>query len=302
MNVGCCFHLAAARGDPQCLQSLIDRAQGDNLNTFEDDFAPLHFAVNATHPNHEQGDKINHFLSFKNYVNVHGLERTAMEKSKTGKMEKEGSETHGYGGKKACINLLLRAGVDIWQLDRIGNIADPGFDAPHEARLWWYEKIAKEKYRAKAKINAAGTATAVVAALIASTSFNGHFSPLTGYDPDMNYHEPITKSLVQSFVVTNCVSFYVAMTSIMFAIVPSFPLAQEGLREELDRSRNAVRKAILALLLSIVSFIFSFIFSSIAVMPKELKYKLLTIVPAVLGGVFCIYGFSRVHSQALKFQ
>ncbi len=301
MDVGRCFHLAAARGDPQCLQILMDSGKGDCLNTFQNDFAPLHFAVNATHPDHEQGDKINHFLSFENYVNVHGLARTGMEKSKTGKMKKEGSETHGYDGKKACINLLLQAGVDIWQPDTEKNIADPGFDAPHEARLWWYDKIAKEKYRAKAKINAAGTATAVVAALIASTSLTGHFSPLTGYDPDMNYHEPITKSLVKFFVLTNCVSFYVAMTSIMFAIVPSFPLAQEGLREELARSRNAVRIAIRALLLSIASFIISFILSSIAVMPNELKYKSLTIVAAVLGGVFCIYAFARVSSQAFKF-
>jgi hypothetical protein len=48
-----------------------------------------------------------------------------MEKSKTGNMKKEGSETHGYAGKKACISLLLQAGVDIWQLDRNRNIADP---------------------------------------------------------------------------------------------------------------------------------------------------------------------------------
>jgi len=163
-------------------------------------------------------------------------------------------------------------------------------------------KLQKKNYRAKAKINAAGTATAVVAALVASTSFNGHSSPLTSYDPDMNYHEPITKLLVKIFVITNCDSFYFSMTSIMFAIVPSFPLAQEGLREELTRSRNAVKKAIQALLVSIASFIVSFICSSIAVMPKELKYKWLTIGPAVLGGLFCIIGFARVQWQALKFR
>ncbi len=301
MDVGRCFHLAAARGDYQSLQSLMTRAKGGYWNRLTDGFAPLHFAVNATHPNHEQGDKINHFLSSQNYVNVHGLERTGMEKSKTGRMEKKGSETDQYGGKKACINLLLQAGVDIWQPDRNNDIANPGIHATQEARLWWYEKMAEEKYREKAKINAAGTATAVVAALIASTSFTSHFSPLTGYDPDMNYHEPITKFLVKISVITNCVSFYVAMTSIMFAIVPSFPLAQEGWREELARSRNAVRNAILALLLSIASFIVSFIFSSIAVMPNELKYTSLTIAPAVLGGVFCIFGFATVYSQALKF-
>ncbi len=125
MDVGRCFHLATARGDPLCLPSLMDSGRGDYLNTFQNGFAPLHFAVNATYPNHEQGDNINQFLSFENYVNVHGLARTGMEKSKTGNMKKEGSETHGYAGKKACISLLLQAGVDIWQLDRNRNIADP---------------------------------------------------------------------------------------------------------------------------------------------------------------------------------
>jgi len=301
LDVGRCFHLAAARGDPACLQVLWNRVPGYNLTTIIGRFAPLHFAVKATHLNYEEEGKINQFLSFENYVNVHGLARTAMEKSKTGNMKKEGPETDGYGGKKACINLLLQAGVDIWQRDGNRDVADPGFDAPHEAQLWWYDKIAKEKYRAKAKINAAGSATAVVAALIASTSVNGHFSPLMGYDSDMNYHEPISKWLVQIFVLTNCVSFYVAMTSIMFAIVPSFPLAQEGLREELDRSRNAVRNAIGALLLSIAGFIVSFICSSIAMMPNKLKDLWLPIVPAVVGGGFCIYGCYRVRSHMLKF-
>ncbi len=134
----------------------------------------------------------------------------------------------------------------------------------------------------------------MVAALIASASVNGHFSPLIGYDPDMNYHEPISKLLVQIFVVTNCVSFYVGMTSIMFAIVPSFPLAQEGLREELARSRNAVRNAIRALLLSIASFIVSFLFSSSAVMPNEVKYKLLTVVPAIVVVYFSAYALYKL--------
>jgi biotin operon repressor len=288
------------------LQLLLDTAKlgaakRRHLTKFIDEFAPLHYAVHASYPNPEQGSKINYFLSFDNYVNVYTLKKIG-EKCKARNLEdSEGSASLRYGGKKGCVNLLLQAGVDIWQRDKNGYIADPGFDAPDEARLWWYDKITKEKYRAKTKINAAGTATAVVAALIASSSFNAHFSPLTSYDSDMNYHEPTTKVLVKIFVITNCISFYVAMTSIMLAIVPSFPLAQEGLREELARSRSAVRKAIRALLLSIASFIVSFIFSSIAVVPNELSYKLLPIISAVLGGISCIYGFVRVFSQESKF-
>jgi hypothetical protein len=74
-----------------------------------------------------------------------------MEKSKTGNMKKEGSETHGYAGKKACISLLLQAGVDIWQRHGNRDVPDPGFDAPHEARLWWYDKLQKKNIEQKPK-------------------------------------------------------------------------------------------------------------------------------------------------------
>ncbi len=280
----------------------MDAAKRRHLTKCIDFFAPLHYAVHASYPNPEQGSKIYDFLSFDNFVNVYALEKIGEKKCTTRNQENsEGSASLRYEGKKGCVNLLLQFGIDIWQHDENGYIADPGLDAPDEARLWWYDKITKEKYRAKTKINAAGTSTAVVAALIASSSFNAHFSPLTTYDSDMNYHEPTTKAFVKIFVMTNCFSFYLAMTSIMLAIMPSFPLAQEGLREELARSRSAVRKAIRALLLSIANFIVSFIFSSIAVVPSERSYKLLPIISAGLGGIFCIYGFVRVLSQESKF-
>jgi len=303
LDVHRCFHLAAASGDPRCLQLLLDSAKKHrHLTKCIDAFAPLHYAVHASYPNPEQGSKINYFLSFDNYVNVYTLEKTGVKKCKTRNLEdSEGSASLRYGGKKGCVNLLLQAGVDIWQHDENGYTADPGFDAPDEARLWWYDKTTKVNYRAKTKINAAGSATAVVAALIASSSFNAHFSPLTSYDSDMNYHEPSTKVFVKIFVFTNCISFFSAMTSIMLAIGPSFPLAQEGLREELDRSRSAVRKAIRFLLFSIATFIVSFIFSSIAVVPNERSYKLQPTISAIIGSSFCIYGSVRVVWQLWKF-
>ncbi|CAM6063128.1 unnamed protein product [Sphagnum tenellum] len=202
-DVGRCIHLAAARGDPQCLQLLIEHAlrfgQGDYVRKIVDGFAPLHFAVHASHPNSEQGDKINHFLTFYNYVNVYGLEQMGVEKREIGNMENRNDLTSPrYGGKKACANLLLQAGANIWQRDGDRQLmADPGKDAPDEDRHWWYEKLAKKTSDAKIKLNTGGTATAVVAALIASASFSSHLSPPISYDqlspPIASDHVLITK-------------------------------------------------------------------------------------------------------------
>ncbi|KAH9569117.1 hypothetical protein CY35_03G115200 [Sphagnum magellanicum] len=203
LDVGRCIHLAAARGDPQCLQLLMQHAlrigKGDYFRKIFDGSAPLHFAVHASHPNSEQGDKINHFLTFYNYVNVYGLEQTGVEKCEIGNMENKNDLTsRKYGGKKACANLLLQAGANIWQRDEDQHlIADPGMNAPDEDRHWWYEKVAKKTSDAKKKINAGGTSTAVVAALIASASFSSHLSPPISYDqlspPIASDHVLITK-------------------------------------------------------------------------------------------------------------
>ena len=53
----------------------------------------------------------------------------------------------GYSGRKGCINMLLQAGVDIWQKDKRGRIAVPGrMINDDEFISWWHEKIAKETF------------------------------------------------------------------------------------------------------------------------------------------------------------
>jgi len=281
------------------LQLLIEHAlrfgQGDYVRKIVDGFAPLHFAVHASLPNSEQGDKINHFLTFYNYVNVYGLEQMGVEKRERGNMENRNDLTsRGYGGKKACANLLLQAGANIWQRDEDRQLmADPGMKAPDEDRHWWYEKLAKKTSDAKIKLNAGGTATAVVAALIASASFSSHLSPPISYDqlspPIASDHVLITKGWVKTFVITNNLSFYLAITSIMFAIMPSIPLSHKDLAREIIHSRRNLAAALFSLLVSILCFILSFASSAIAVMPNENISKYVD-VPTGIGGLCCFIG------------
>ncbi|CAM6027518.1 unnamed protein product [Sphagnum balticum] len=134
-----CIHLAAARGDPQSLRDIIfAMTKRQDLLAPIDGVPPLHFAVHATPPSCEQGDKINQFLFFDNYVNVYGLEQTRAEKCKVTKMKDEqGLASQEHAKKCGCINLLLRSGVDVLQHDGQKKFADPGFGALDTERLWW---------------------------------------------------------------------------------------------------------------------------------------------------------------------
>ncbi|CAM6058043.1 unnamed protein product [Sphagnum tenellum] len=76
-----------------------------------------------------------------------------------------------YSAKQACAKLLLQYGADILATDENRRMADPGAEATNEARIWWYEFVAKETLNIKNDLNAAGTGTAVVATLVATASF-----------------------------------------------------------------------------------------------------------------------------------
>ncbi len=301
MDLRRCLHLAAARGDPECLQLLIRAAlqvgKGNYLSRKHSGLAPLHFAVNASHPKLDQ-NKISHFLNFDLFVNFYGLEKTGVQTRNA-----ESLASPGYGGKKGCVNLLLQAGADIWQPDQEQQIANPGIDATDEVRHWWYEKLAEKTSDARNKINAGGTATAVVAALIASASFSGHLSPPISYDASALDHVPITEGWVKTFICTNNLSFYLAIASIMFAIMPSIPLSHEDLSREIIRAKISLATAISFLLLSIFCFILSFASSSIAIMPKENTFEDvgLTAVPTAIGGFCCIIGISFFIWRLLRF-
>ncbi len=279
------------------IRAALRVAKGDYLNMIQSGSAPLHFAVDASHPKLEQ-NTIGHFFYFDLFVNFYALEKTGVQTRNAGSLA-----SPGYGGKKGCVNLLLQAGADIWKVDREQQIAHPGTDATDEAQHWWYEKLAKKTSDAKNKINAGGTATAVVAALIASASFSGHLSPPISYDASALDHVPITDGWVKTFICTNNLSFYLAIASIMFAIMPSIPLSHEDLSREIIRGKTCLATAISFLLFAIFCFILSFASSAIAILPKKNTFKDLgpTAVPTAIGGFCCIIGISLFFWRLLRF-
>ncbi|KAG0555069.1 hypothetical protein KC19_12G142100 [Ceratodon purpureus] len=245
---------------------------------------------------------------------------------------KHGLSTIGYGSKKVCTKLLLQAGVNIWptedyqipasssnkkswqdlrkhfgihlkpidqefdigaSLNQANAIPDPGIDANDDDRLWWYELVARETQEAQNNFNAAGSATAVVATLVATASFIGPLQPPLGYGSDgssistLNTVQ-VTRGLpIRVFMVSNSLSFYLAIASILLAIMPSLPVPQDGLREELHRYRRIVAWAITMLLMSILGILISFTAALIAVVPEDYQWGL-KFYPAFAGSMVCI--------------
>jgi hypothetical protein len=81
----------------------------------------------------------------------------------------------------------------------------------------------------------------------------------------------VTKLMIKVFLVNNGLSFYLAMTSIMLAIMPSLPIPKEGLVFGPcdDLKQRTISIAIGMLLASIISVIISFAASLLVVIPLQ---------------------------------
>ena len=217
----------------------------------------------------------------------------------------EGQVNKGYSGKKGCINMLLQAGLDIWQKDNDGNIASPGHEMNDDEFIsWWHEKMAKEALDLRNNLNQGGNAISVIGALIATASYVGPLQPPLSYgsDPSMQLsptsdntgYAHVWDPYVKIFMVSNSLSFYLAITSIMLAVVPSLPSPQqmphEALLNELGHTRKTVVQAICVLLLSVVGILVSYATASIAVIPdhSSLSNAGWTYYPALMGGFACL--------------
>ena len=225
----------------------------------------------------------------------------------------EGHVNKGYSGRKGCINMLLQAGLEIWQKDNDGKIASPGREINDDEFIsWWHEKMAKEAFDLRNILNQGGNAVSVIGALIVSASYVGPLQPPLSYgsDPSMQL-SPTSENIgyadvwdpyVKIFMVSNSMSFYLAIASIMFAVVPSFPMPQGPLLNELGRIRRTVCSAICILLLSVVGILVSFATASIAVMPNHssLINARWTSYPVLEGGFACLIGIVLFLNTVLR--
>lgn len=294
------LHYAAASGDPEVLKLFLDNRNFNPMVITRSGKTALHYATDATIPSRYPYETAGEYdptstdASFNRLILISEVYSPYFFQLNVGGM----GYSKGYSGKQGCINLLLQTGVDIWQKDDDNKIPDPGPEASHNEHLWWHDRIARETADTKGSLNQAGNAIAVVAALIATTSFVGPLQPPLGYgsDPsnliDLDFVQATKASSVQVFMVSNSLSFYFAIASIMFAVAPSLPMPQEGLLEDLQRARNAVALALGILLLSTVCVLVSFAAASNAVMPVQYSWQHqgLTFYPTLVGGFSCAIG------------
>jgi hypothetical protein len=77
----------------------------------------------------------------------------------------------------------------------------------------------------------------------------------------------VIELMIKVFLMSNGLSFYLVMTSIMLAIMPSLPIPKEGLVfgpcDDLKQSQRTISIAIGMLLASIISVLISFAASSL---------------------------------------
>ena len=277
------IHLAAASGDPETLRLFTTNQQFDPLVTCRG-ATSLHFAVASRRPTSlKLGEKCTYlphnFMKLEDFCNVISY----------GDAKAEGGKNPSYKGREACISILVQAGVDVWEKDDDGNFPEPGRSASSENHLSWQNMIERETLEAKKNLNDAGNAISVVAALVATASYVGPLQPPLGYADDFVQTSNLS---IRIFTATNSVSFYLAIASIMFAVVPSLPMPQEGIYEEWQRTRKTIGISISLLLMSVLGVLISFTAASNAVVSEEYSWRHggLTFYPAVVAGSVCFIG------------
>ncbi|KAH8941642.1 hypothetical protein BDL97_14G053900 [Sphagnum fallax] len=302
--------VAAFSGNVEILQRLLHKDDVDKLNVVCAPFwaPPVHLAVQAKTFWMDMPDSrtFDDWLHCNDFISIELLEKKLGEKdpkedsamANTKKTMYGAPDSNQYSAKQACANLLLQAGADILARDKFGRMAEPGAQATNEARIWWYEFVAKETLNIKNDLNAAGTGTAVVATLVATASFVGPLQPPLNYvamssgTATVDVGVQVTEFMIRVFLVSNGLSFYLAIAAIMLAIMPSLPIPKEGLvsgpSDDLKRSRRTISIAIGMLLASIISVLISFAASSLVVIP--LQHRGVMAYSTSIGGFICCIG------------
>ena len=279
------IHLAAASGDPKTLWLFTTFLKFDPLVTCHG-ATSLHFAVASRRPTSLPPfeDKFirmaDHFLNMKDFGGIISYEKAKGEDAKS----------TSYKEREACINMLVQAGVNMWKKNNNGNNPDPGISACGENRLSWQNMVERLTLEAKKSLNEAGNAISVVAALVATASYVGPLQPPFGYADDFVHMSNLS---IRIFMVTNSVSFYLAIASIMFVVVPTLPIMpQEGIFKALRRIQKSIWIATCLLLMSVLGVLISFTTASNAVVSKEYSWRHegLTFYPVVVGGLVCMIG------------
>ena len=287
--------IICASGDPETLRLFITNQQFDPLATCRG-ATSLHFAVASSPPFSFSLFRPRQHTYISN--SVFQLEDFG-DCSNYEIAKQKGAKNSSYKGREACISILVQAGVDVWEKDDGNNFPKPGRSASDENHLSWQNMVEKETLEAKKSLNEAGNAISVVATLVATASYMGPLQPPLGYADDFVQTSNLS---IRIFMVTNSVSFYLAIASIMFAVVPSLPMPQEGIYEEWQRTRQTIGIAISLLLMSVLGVLISFIAACNAVVSEEYSWRHggLTFYPAVVACLVCLIGIMWFFIRLLR--
>ncbi|CAM6113899.1 unnamed protein product [Calypogeia fissa] len=298
------FHLAAAMGDPGIIKAFLDSEKGPTREKFDprvlDCFGntALHHALSGQrvkfHP---------HLVDFVSCLHVFSCrsrwetdesrdawisEWLANPKGRAGmrrlpEQDDNVGQKDASGQRRGAINLLLEAGLVIWDKNQAKRTASPLPNASEEFVTWWFKRVADETQQVRNTINAAANAVLVTAALVATASYVGPLTPPLGYDAADAMQVNILA--VRIFVVCDSLSFYFALATIMFALFPSLPLQDEPVLKELLQTKVAVT----FLFPSIAFVLAAFTAGYIAVIPTHgMGHHGLIVTSTVAGGLLCL--------------
>ncbi|KAL3695463.1 hypothetical protein R1sor_009539 [Riccia sorocarpa] len=280
------LHYAATVANPATVTVILNSKKFDPLVEDLDGNNPLHYAAYAR----EAITVLTpHLLDIPNSYSP----LVAQVKTSSGSTQNPAASA---SRRQGCINLLLQAGIDIWKTNKEGNIADPGIRASPEACSWWYEKVARETLETKQSLNAAANAVSVTAALVATASYVGPMQPPLGYVTGTDgAAEQIQVHLgsIRMFIICDTMAFYVALCAIMLSLIPSLPMPQESMLDELVSTRRAVTLAVAFLIVSITAIIFAFASASVAVISNDFqhngywRFHGISWGPIIVGTIFC---------------
>ena len=103
------------------------------------------------------------------------------------------------------------------------------------------------------------------------------------------------------FLFCDNLSFYLAIASILLAVIPSLAISEEGLSHEVDISGSSVQASVVLLFASITFVICAFSAASIAIVPEtHWKHEGLIIVSTTMGTLVCLVALCLFSLRLLR--
>ena len=270
------LHLAALGGKPRAVKALLKNKKIDPFGVDSDGNTALHYAHMSF--NYEDG-----YVLWK-YVNV---------TQRFGNLPVDDSKN--YAGIIGCIDLLLQAGLDMDQPNNEGKTPHFPSQTPPDVQRWWYDKVTSELQVTKNNLSAATNAVSVTAALVATTSFVGPLQPPLGLSTNTDKenlwllgYSQVNHAAIDVFLFFDSLSFYLAIASIMLALIPSLPIQREGVFLGVKKAQRYLQGAVVLLFASIISLICTFSAASWVIVPEgRWKYKAIVVSTTIFGGLIC---------------